>query len=467
MRRAGWLVLILILLAGPSSASTEMKAISLPGSPQAMMPARDAQGTPGLALLFVKEEERSLRFLDPVSGRLEVLAANLPEEAASLHSFDFGSGPRLLVGGKGVLYSVGPDGALEKILEDPGFTPGSLRGVTGTLKGSLPIARAGRLDLLVPSGSSLVSKASFPLPVKAERKSWGLSLTSPSVSVLPGAGEEPALFAAGPVAHGKRRLLTLLFSAAGGDPVEAWSLLPAEENLDNSVLLRLDGRPALAVTTYEKIGVFQKKRVRVFFLEKDRSRGGTPPVVAAQTECPAWGRLDVMAADMDGDSRQDVAVICDRGILDRSLRVAVHRNLGSGKFEAKGRIWDQEMEPRDWVYAPGLTEDGRPGLLISNEAGLVVYGLESKGSKPLTVKPVRTLSPEPPAPAPVHTVEVGTGPSREDGEDGEDGKVMTMDTQGVRSLQKMDVTGDGQEEIVIRSEGEGGVSTLIVLRQMP
>lgn len=464
MRRAIWLLLIPALAVDPATASTQIRAVALPGRPLAMAPARDAQGTPGLALLFVEEEERSLRFLDTATGRLEVLAAKLPEEVVSLHSFDFGSGPRLLAGGQGVLYSVGPDGALEKLLEDPGFTPGSLRGVTGTLKGALPVARAGRLDLLLPSGSSLVTRASFPLPVKAERKSWGLSLTSPAVSVLPGAGEEPALFAAGPVAHGKRRLLTLLFPPAGGDPVEAWSQLPAEENLDQSVFLRLDGRPALMVSTYEKVGIFQKKRVRVFFLEKDRSRGGAPPVLATGTECPAWGRLDVVTADMDGDSRQDLALICDRGIVDRSLRVAVHRNLGGGKLEARPRIWDQEMEARDWIYAPGLTEDGRPGLLVSNQQGLVVYGIEAKGSKPLTARPVRTLTPDPNlTPETVHSVEVGMGMDKEDQET----KVLAMDTSGIRSFQKMDVTGDGQEEIVIRSEGEGGRATLIVVRQMP
>lgn len=463
MKRAGWLpVLILVLGAAPLAAGApEMRAVSLPGPPLAMTPARNFQGAPGLALLFAEGEERSLHFLDPATGRLEVLAASLPKEAASLHSVDFGNGPRLLVGGRGVLYGVGQDGGLEKLLEDPGFEPGSLRGVTTTLKGALPVARAGRLDLLLPSGSSLATRASFPLPVKAERKSWGLSLTSPSVSVLPGAGEEPALFAAGPVAHGKRRLLTLLFSPAGGDPVEAWSQLPAEEVLDKSVFLRLDGRPALMVSTYEKIGVFQKKRVRVFFLEKDRSRGGAPPVLAAETECPAWGRLDVVAADMDGDGRQDVALICDRGIVDRSLRVAVHRNLGGGKLEARARIWDQEMEARDWLLAPGLTADGRPGLLVSNQEGLVVYGSEAKGSRPLTPKPVRTLALEALAPERVHTIAVGPGADREEA------KALATHTREVRSLQKMDVTGDGQEEIVIRSEGKDGQATLIVVRQMP
>ena len=134
MKRAGWLLVLILAVSGPSSAAIEMRSVALPGAPLAMMPARDAQGTPGLALLFAKGEERSLSFLDPATGRLEVLAAKLPEEAASLHSFDFGNGPRLLVGGQGILYSVGPDGALEKILEDPGFTPGSLRDATGTLK---------------------------------------------------------------------------------------------------------------------------------------------------------------------------------------------------------------------------------------------------------------------------------------------------------------------------------------------
>ncbi|HEY9421422.1 MAG TPA: hypothetical protein VIW92_08410 [Thermoanaerobaculia bacterium] len=468
MRRAGWLlVFALALPAGSLSAAgaPEIRTISLPSRPLAMTPARDAQGSPGLALLFEEGEERSLRFLDPATGRLEVLVAKLPKEVQSLHSIDFGDGPRLFAGSKGVLYSVGKDGGVQKLLEDPGFEPASLRGLTGTLKGALPVARAGRLDLLYPSGASLEARASFPLPVKAERKSWGLSLASPAVSVLPGAGEEPALFAAGPVAHGKRRLLTLLFPPAGGDPVEAWSLLPAEEILDKSRFLRIDGRPALMAATYEKVGIFQKKRVRVFFLEKDRSRGGAPPVLAVETECPAWGRLDVVAADMDGDGRQDLALMCDRGIVDRSLRVAVHRGLGGGKLEARPRIWDQEMEVRDWIYAAGLTKDGRPGLLVSNEQGLVVYGIEAKGSKPLTAKPVRTLTPDPNlAQEAVRSVAIGVGVDKEDQEGA---KVLAMETSGIRSLQKMDVTDDGQEEIVIRSEGEGGRPTLIVVRQMP
>lgn len=455
MRRAACLLILGLALGTSAGAATNLRTVALPGDALSMAPARDAQGAPGLALLFADGEERSLRFLDPATGRMETLATALPKEAVSLHSLDFGNGPQLLLGAKGVLYSV-QDGKVEKLLEDPGFTPQSLRGLNGTLKGALPVARAGRLDLLTPAGSALEVRASFPLPVKAERKSWGLSLTSPPVSILPGAGEEPALFAAGPVAHGKRRLLTLLFSP-GGEPVEAWSQLPAEEILDKSVFLRLDGRPALMASTYEKIGVFQKKRVRVFFLEKDRSRGGSPPVLAAETECPAWGRLDIVAADMDGDSRQDLALICDRGILDRSLRVAVHRNLG-GKFEARPRIWDQEMEARDWAYVPGLV-DGRPGLLVSNEAGLVVYGVEAKGSKPLTAKPVRSLSQETTEKV-VHSVAVGAGAGQEDEEGG---GVMTMETLGIRSLQRMDVTGDGQEEILIRSEKDGK-ATLTVLR---
>ncbi|HEV2846549.1 MAG TPA: hypothetical protein VG477_16965 [Thermoanaerobaculia bacterium] len=465
MRRAGWLlVLLLAVPAASRAAAADLRAVSLPSKALAMAPARDAQGAPGLALLFAEGEERSLRFLDPATGRLEVLAAKLPEEVVSLHSFDFGNGPQLVLGARGALYSVGKEGALEKLLEDPGFEPQSLRGFTGTLKGALPVARAGRLDLLFPAGSSLEVRASFPLPVKAERKSWGLSLTSPSVSVLPGAGEEPALFAAGPVAHGKRRLLTMLFSPGGGEPVEAWSQLPAEEILDQSRFLRIDGRPALMATAYEKIGIFQKKRVRVFFLEKDRSRGGTPPVLATETECPAWGRLDIVAADMDGDSRQDLALMCDRGIVDHSLRVAVHRGLGGGKFEARPRIWDQEIDARDWLYAPGLTEDGRPGLMVLNQDGLVVYGLEAKG-KPLTPRPVRNLAVGPVAtPETVHTVAVGAGTAKE-GEEG--GKVLTMETLEIRSLQKMDVTGDGQEEILVRSEGKDGQTTLLVVRQMP
>ncbi len=248
-----------------------------------------------------------------------------------------------------------------------------------------PYGPAGAAD--PRAGGALARGASFPLPVRAERLRWGVRLSSPPVTLLPG---DPPLFVAGPQAEGRRRLKTVLLPADGSAPFESWSLLPGEERLVtfDRGYLRLDGAPALAATTFEKIGVFAKKRLRLFLLGRDRSRKGSAPSLAVETDCPLWFRLDSLAADADGDGRQDLVLAHPGGLRGKELLVSAYRSLGGGKFDKDPRRWKLNEQATDWLYGPDLTGDGTPDLLAYVGDHLFLYPGDPKGARPLAGRPL-------------------------------------------------------------------------------
>jgi hypothetical protein len=197
---------------------------------------------------------------------------------------------------------------------------------------------------------------------------------------------DPPLFAAGPEAAGRRRLKTLLLTADGAAPTEAWSLLPADERLmSDRRYLRVDGAPALAATTFETIGVFAKKRFRLFLLGRDRSRKGTPPALALDTDCPLWFPLDAVAADADGDGHQDLALVHPAGLKGGELQVSIYRGAGGGTFDKDHpRRWKLGDTATDWLYGSDLTGDGVADLLVLAGDHLLLYPGDPKGSRPLT-----------------------------------------------------------------------------------
>jgi hypothetical protein len=434
----------------------------LPGTLLRAAPARDLQGRPGVALLVSagKDKAKSLWFFDPERRTLERMAGSLHEEVNSLAAVDLdGDGAATPVAGMpGAAFTPVGGGGVREVLEEPRV---DLRSVAGHSLGSgwpqglafVPAARAGLVELLAPGADGrLARRASFPLPLRAERPRWGLRLTSPPVSLVPG-GTGP-LLAAGPEVHGRRRLKSLIFDPAGGEPVESWSLLPGEERLVDKRYLRIDGRPVLAVGTIEKIGIFVKKRFRLFWVERDRSRRGTAPALAVETDCPLWHDLVPFAADADGDGHKDVALVHPEGMQGKDLVLALYRNLGNGRFEARPRRTKLEVSARDWHWGTDLSGDGIPDLLVLAGDRLHLYPGTREG-RPVASRPDWSI----PLGGRKKSEEDKERPG--DDEDDEPGSQFGSP----RSLDLADVTGDGLEEVLLRVEGEGESSALVVVRR--
>jgi VCBS repeat protein len=388
---SGTLVLGLFFLA--ASATAQSFTLPLPGTLVRAAAVVGPGGRSGVALLVAARPDRkgakTLLFLDPERRSVERLAVGLDEEVNAVTAFDLaGNGKVVAIAGMaGGLFTPAGGETARQVLEEPYV---DLRSVAGETAGRpwIPAARAGLLELLGPAapGGALGRRASFPLPVRAERPRWGLRLASPPVTLLPG---EPPVFAVGPEEVGRRRLKTLLQPAAGGEPTEAWSLLPAEERLtSDGRYLRLDGTPALAATTFGKIGVFAKKRLRLFLLGRDRSRQGTAPNLAIETDCPLWYPLDSYAADADGDGLQDLVLVHPGGLRGRETLVSAYHGQGGGRFGPEPRRWKLNDEPRDWLYGPDLTGDGAPDFLVLVKDRLLLYAGDPKGSRPLAGRPV-------------------------------------------------------------------------------
>jgi hypothetical protein len=192
---------------------------------------------------------------------------------------------------------------------------------------------------------------------------------------------------------GRRRLKTLLLPPSGGETAEAWSLLPADERLtDDWRYLRFDGTPALAAATFERIGLLAKKRFRLFVLGKDRSRKGSAPVLAFETDCPLWYPLDVTSVNAVGDLDKDLVLVHPGGLRGKELQVTVYRGLGRGKFDPEPRRWKLNDEAADWLYGTDLTADGVPDLLVMVRDRLLLYAGDAVGSRPLAGRPVWSVT---------------------------------------------------------------------------
>ncbi|HSS50535.1 MAG TPA: hypothetical protein VLX28_16485, partial [Thermoanaerobaculia bacterium] len=265
------LLLCLLSLLVPTTLSAQTFSLSLPGTLISATGVTGPSGRPGVALLLAARRDgkgaKSLLFLDRERRSLQRWIDTLHEETNVVTAFDLTgkgvAGP--LAGMPGVIFAPAGGGAARKVLNESNV---DLRSVAGRSMGRpwIPAAHTGLLELFERGdGGTLKHHGVYQLPVKAERQRWGLRLSSPPVTLLPG---DPPIFAAGPQVAGRRRIETILIPLDGTSPVEAWSLLPGEERLMNldRRYQRFDGVPMLAATSFDKLGVFAKKRFRLYLL---------------------------------------------------------------------------------------------------------------------------------------------------------------------------------------------------------
>jgi hypothetical protein len=333
--------------------------------------------------------------------------------------------------------------------------------------------RFGRLDLLAPAPPPGTAGpdgalASFELPRRAERTPRGLRLSSPAAHALENAGAGGPCFATEPEAHGRRLRVAVLCPGAA-EPEEHWMLLPAAETVTAARFLDLGGTRVLAVLTRAKLGVFVKQDLRVFPLAAGRVRLGSDPLLAVRTGCPLWREHELAAADADGDGREDLVLLCSRGLIDQELRVEVYpsrpsqpgRGGGDGElgFERRGRTMNLEGDFDSWRYGADLTGDGLPDLLAQRDGWtLELHAGKGRGGA-VGARPAWTLA-VPREPAEASDAESGPAgrgrPGEEDAEEarvevsvGTAGGAVRVLPGGARMLEVLDLDGDGRPEILL------------------
>lgn len=426
--------------------------------------------TPGRLLLLVGGEgdpdaPGSLYRLD-LEGKLEGLVSGLPAGGKALEVMDLdgdGTG-ELLLGRLGDLFTLGPldhlgEAPARYLLSHPGFdlrslSPGLLRVARGERR-QIAAAEVGVVRLYRPDGQGGIRLArELALPVEAARERTGLRLSSPPAVPLGAGPGEPRLLAAGPQAYGRQRLRTVLLDPAseGRGGTESWSLLPAPEAVEQSWYARVDGRPVLFVATQsaDKIGIFEKRRLRAFPLSTDRTREGRRPSLEVETESQRWFELDLQVRDLDGDGRDDLLLIQPEGLGGGDLLLERFPGIGSGRFLVRTDKTKLNVRADRWSFGGDVDGDGRPDLVVLTEDGALALYPGSPSRRRLVEKsPCWTL----PLPR------VAAAADGESGEEGGEGHPLAVDL-----LEVLDLDGDGRDEVLLLRSDLDGRGRLVLMR---
>lgn len=418
------------------------------------------------------ETPRALYQLDPSGeGELVELSRNLPRATTSLQRLSRGSleGPVFLDGPTGISYLEIRDG--EAVLRAASGAPVNTSGTPArkALAGSpgaprlLPMVAVGKLSLFrLQENGDLHRTRELAIPVTAKRQARSLLLTSPPVTEMPRTGEEFPLFLVGPEPQGDRRLRTLFLDPANNDGesqvVEAWSRLPGPEEVDQSWYAWLDDRPVLLVTTLrsDKLGLFEKQKLRLFRLAPDRTRAGLRPTLEVLTASRRWFQIEPQILDITGDGRDDLVVIQPEGLGGGELLVEAFVGLGGGLFRQTSRRSVIGTRATTWRFGKDLNGDGAADLVVLAEGRISIFaGTPNHQRRVVERKAWKTLPLE--SSSTKLSVDISVGVS-----DGESQSEVSRSTTGRMRLQDLD--GDGRSEILFTQKSPQGRGVLQLYR---
>lgn len=326
------------------------------------------------------------------------LGVELPASLDAVGSYP-GNGPDstrlILVFADSTLLIVSEDGQRSRSVSMPnGFFPittSRWARQTGSPDLDLVFRRLGALEKLSLSSdwSSVETEWSVKLPVSVDRVWRGLSLETPPVVRLTTDENENTRFLVGPEAHGLHRLRSLMVEVdAEHEPAitEIWSMFSGPETVLESWYVVFNRKPGLLVTTVQadKHGVFEKKKIRLFLLDRDRSRSGAPPILEAITRSRNWYAICAGIADLNNDGLDDVVSAQPQGLGAGKLWVTAHLSDRDGSFESKPlgtmlEISDGERCNFDFDF----DENGQPDLMVVDGDDVLIFplthGTESVG----------------------------------------------------------------------------------------
>ena len=228
--------------------------------------------------------------------------------------------------------------------------------------------------------------------------------------------------------------------------------------MDGFRYVALDGRPVLIVTTSDadKIGVFAKQRFRLFPLAADRSRSGTPPSLAFETESHRWFPVDPVLLDLDRDGKQDLVVLQPEGLGGGDLVIDTFFGQGNGRFERPRRLKLGNLDARSWSYGRDVTGDGVADLVtMASKTGLRIFAGTADPRRDLLDRRPRQAVDLGGAQETVSvSVGVGTG-----GMDMESSRSASLGGPYVE-----DLDGNGRPEVLLFSPSAGGRGRVTVVR---
>ena len=364
-------------------------------------PAEDAEGSSAGATA----PPLALYRLDVGAERLELLRQDLPHDATAIDAIDLdGDGPQeLILARPGEVLRVGRSASqpMVTLLEEDGLRweslhPRSVRYETLHDRPWTTTIELGRLTLYGPAAGetdwSVLTRVDLPLDADVERD--GMSIWSPSPLLVGDAADGTLFFASSPESFGKSRVQTTLVAIrpnGESSMTDCWGSLPTPEDVLDSSFLFIDDRPMLLVTTKpgDKLNLFGEKLLRIYPLERDRSRLGLLPMFEVETRINLWQDTSLYMLDVNGDGRDDLVIGYWKGILKDRVVLDAYLRTAEGGFDksARSTAFDVSKGDRDFVqYGADLTGNGFPDLLVRSKKGLVIYpGRRSKNGSQLVV----------------------------------------------------------------------------------
>lgn len=252
-------------------------------------------------------------------------------------------------------------------------------------------------------------------PVEADPRRSALELSSPPLSAVVRPGRGPA-FAVGPQVLGNLRLRTQFVDetsqpgplrAVGPEDSETeasetegaeavpvyWGMLPGVERLERSFFFEHDGRLVLGAVTLraDKQGILERKKLRLFDLERDRTRTGARPFFERLTASRMWQGLQVKLADYDGDGQRDLALLQPEGMGGGKLVLDLFAAEGSGFSERARRYVIKESEA--WMsMSTDWTGDDIADVLVRAGNEVRAYSIAGRPAKRPLSKPDWSLA---------------------------------------------------------------------------
>lgn len=455
------MIAALLLAAAPAWAELPGAALleaSVDGTIVSWEATRSEDGTRGIVLLVAPSTgtERRVVLLRPDRGApalVPIEAPALPADAVLLApAIGPSKATTLLVVREGAIDRLDTSGTPRWVpwLADPVLrTARSVRIEPEASDGAVVYAAgpgsmfAWRIDA---AGTARLGEAS--LPVEVRKQTNGLQLISPAP--IPIAGRLATL----PEGVGPERIRVYAAPAAPWPPTfeSYWGRLPGKERVLDRTILAIDGEPHAVVTTMDatKLEFFGEKRLRVFPLRADRTRGGIEPRFAGETGMNLWQEARFSARDVNGDGKDDLVVAYWKGLRSAKAAIEVRLADGAGGFGPvrKTEVGADEDEPGWLGFDRDVDGDGLPDLVLAAGGHLKVFRGKKSGDGRRVVETSPALDAKVGAPA-------GEGVAISIGTGGVDGGRFGRGAWA----RVEDVDGDDAPEIVVAS---GGTLAIVV-----